>query len=98
MNVKHFVLSIHLLCATSIFGYTKPDTYTVMGETYQVLKSSHGFLEEGVASWYGQEFHGNNTANGAIFDMHKLSMAHKRYPWGHGIVTNLKMDSRLKCR
>ena len=99
MNVKHFVLSIHLLCATSIFGYTKPNTYTVMGETYQVLKSSHGFLEEGVASWYGQEFHGNNTANGSIFDMHKLSMAHKTLPLGTWvIVTNLENGQSLKVQ
>ncbi len=70
-----------------------------MGETYQVLKSSHGFLEEGVASWYGQEFHGNNTANGSLFDMHQLSMAHKTLPLGTWvIVTNLENGRSLKVQ
>ena len=46
---------------------TRP--YTVRGKTYYPLLSSHGFSEEGVASWYGKDFHGKKTANGERYDM-----------------------------
>ena len=84
MNVKHFVLSIHLLCATSIFGYTKPDTYTVMGETYQVLKSSHGFLEEGLPHGTAKSFMAITPRMGPSLTCISCQWHIKRYPWGHG--------------
>lgn len=39
-----------------------------------------GFLEQGLASWYGDEFHGQPTANGEIFDMTALTAAHPTLP------------------
>jgi len=45
----------------------------------------------GVASYYGKEHHGRKTASGAIFDMNKLSSAHRYIPFGTRIrVFNLK--------
>ena len=45
----------------------------------------------GVASWYGKEFHGRPTSSGEIFDMYKLTAAHKELPLGTRVrVTNLK--------
>ena len=41
-----------------------------------------GFQERGVASWYGPGFHGNKTANGERYDMHKLTAAHRFLPLG----------------
>jgi rare lipoprotein A len=41
-----------------------------------------GFKERGVASWYGPGFHGNKTANGERYDMHKLTAAHRTLPLG----------------
>lgn len=41
-----------------------------------------GFYERGVASWYGPGFHGNKTANGEEYDMHKLTAAHRTLPLG----------------
>jgi len=41
-----------------------------------------GFHERGVASWYGPGFHGNKTANGERYDMHKLTAAHRTLPLG----------------
>lgn len=41
-----------------------------------------GFVERGVASWYGPGFHGNKTANGERYDMHKLTAAHRTLPLG----------------
>ena len=45
----------------------------------------------GIASWYGEEFHGRLTASGEIFDMYKLTAAHRELPLGKRVrVTNLK--------
>src|SRR4026208_1220045 len=41
-----------------------------------------GFVEGGMASWYGPGFHGNKTANGERYDMHKLTAAHRTLPLG----------------
>jgi len=41
-----------------------------------------GFVEHGVASWYGPGFHGNKTANGERYDMHQLTAAHRTLPFG----------------
>jgi rare lipoprotein A len=41
-----------------------------------------GYVERGMASWYGPGFHGNRTANGERFDMHKLTAAHRTLPLG----------------
>ncbi len=46
-------------------------------------------VEYGQASWYGRDFHGRRTANGEIYDMYKISAAHKTLPLGTRVrVTN----------
>ena len=54
--------------------------YTVFGETYVVKDESHGYREEGWASWYGKKFHGHLTANGETYDMFAMTGAHKTLP------------------
>ena len=54
--------------------------YTVFGETYAVKDESHGYREEGWASWYGKKFHGHLTANGETYDMFAMTGAHKTLP------------------
>ena len=49
---------------------------------------------EGTASWYGPNFHGNLTANGEIFDMNKVSAAHKDFPLGTWIRVTNKSNNR----
>ena len=69
-------------------GTYKP--YKVYGEKYYPIKSAHGYVEKGVASWYGKDFHGKKTANGEIYDMHAMTAAHKILPMNTKIrVTNL---------
>ncbi|MDR3358101.1 MAG: septal ring lytic transglycosylase RlpA family protein [Desulfovibrio sp.] len=64
--------------------------YTVRGKTYYPLKSSHGFVEEGVASWYGPGFHGKTTAGGARYNQNGMTAAHKILPLGTAVrVTRL---------
>lgn len=63
--------------------------YTVFGKQYWVMNSSLGYTETGTASWYGKKFHGHKTSNGEIYDMYKMSAAHKSLP----IPTYLKVTN-----
>ena len=56
--------------------------YVVNGERYYPLPRSEGFVQTGLASWYGGKFHGRLTASGEVFDMYKKSAAHKTLPLG----------------
>jgi rare lipoprotein A len=49
-----------------------------------------GYTEEGNASWYGEPFHGRHASNGEIYDMYKLTAAHRTLPFETMVrVTNL---------
>jgi rare lipoprotein A len=70
--------------------YGNGPTYRVWGVTYEVMESSRGYIEDGIASWYGAKFHGHRTSSGETYDMYQLSAAHKTLPiptWAR--VTNL---------
>ena len=54
--------------------------YNVFGVSYRPLKTSKGYRERGVASWYGKKFHGQRTANGETYDMYAMTAAHKTLP------------------
>lgn len=56
--------------------------YTVNGERYEPLSSHEGFVQSGIASWYGSDFHGKTTSNGERYDMHAMTAAHKTLPLG----------------
>jgi rare lipoprotein A len=56
--------------------------YTVNGRRYEPLRSHEGFVQSGVASWYGKDFHGKKTSNGEVYDMHAMTAAHKTLPLG----------------
>lgn len=55
-------------------------TYEVWGKTYHVLPDADGYSKRGLASWYGEKFHGYATSNGEIYDMYKMSAAHRSLP------------------
>jgi rare lipoprotein A len=56
--------------------------YTVMGQRYEPLQTHKGFVQTGVASWYGKDFHGKKTSNGEKYDMNAMTAAHKTLPLG----------------
>ena len=60
-------------------GGNRP-TYEVWGKTYRVLPDARGYAREGTASWYGEKFHGYATSNGEIYDMYKMTAAHRSLP------------------
>ncbi|WP_027966610.1 septal ring lytic transglycosylase RlpA family protein [Halomonas halocynthiae] len=55
-------------------------TYEVWGKTYRVMDNASGYRRDGTASWYGKKFHGYATSNGEIYDMYKMSAAHRSLP------------------
>ncbi|GEN29354.1 endolytic peptidoglycan transglycosylase RlpA [Halovibrio variabilis] len=55
-------------------------SYEVWGKTYHVLPDATGYEKQGTASWYGEKFHGYATSNGEIYDMYKMSAAHRSLP------------------
>ena len=78
-------------------GQSKP--YTIRGQTYYPLASGEGFVEEGIASWYGSDFHGKRTANGERYDMYSMTAAHKLLPFNTQVkVTNLQNGRSIVVR
>lgn len=70
--------------------YGNPPSYEVLGRTYTVMPSSKGYREQGIASWYGQKFHGRKTSSGEIYNMYAMTAAHKSLPLPTYVrVTNL---------
>ena len=73
-----------------------PSSYVVFGRRYFVMDSAHGFVERGVASWYGKKFHGRKTSSGEIYNMHAMTAAHKTLPLPTYVrVENLKNGRSL---
>ncbi len=56
-----------------------PD-YEVLGKRYKVMPSGSDYSERGVASWYGQKFHGRLTSNRETYNMYAMTAAHKTLP------------------
>jgi len=78
--------------------YRIGNPYVVGGVTY-VPQEDPNYRAEGLASWYGDDFHGRATANGEIFDMHGISAAHPTLPLPSYVrVTNLGNGRSLIVR
>ncbi len=76
-----------------------PPFYEVYGQRYLVLPAATGYLERGVASWYGPTFHGGNTSSGEQYDMYGMTAAHKTLPLPtYARVTNLKNGRSIVVR
>lgn len=76
-----------------------PKPYRVNGVWYQPIPDASGFRQRGLASWYGEPFHGRRTSNGEIYDMHGLSAAHKTLPFGTVVrVRNLDNQRSIDLR
>ncbi len=80
-------------------AYGNKSPYTVLGKTYSVLPSSRGFVQRGIASWYGTKFHGRLTSSREPYDMYQLTAAHKTLPLPtFARVTNLENGRSIVVR
>jgi len=92
--------------ATGAIG--RPDSrYSLykIGEPYQIdgtwyyPKEDYGYSETGIASWYGDDFHGKSTANGETYDQYSVSAAHRTLPLPSLVrVTNLENGRSMVVR
>ncbi|MHC1480369.1 septal ring lytic transglycosylase RlpA family protein [Frateuria aurantia] len=81
----------------SLYGNKSP--YTVLGHTYTVLPTAHGYVERGTASYYGSKFHRYKTSTLEDYDMYGYSAAHKTLPLPSYVrVTNLKNGKSVVVR
>jgi rare lipoprotein A len=79
-----------------VYRVGKP--YVVAGRTYTPEENSR-YRNEGLASWYGDDFHGRLTANGEIYDMEAISAAHPTLPMPSYVrVTSLNTHKSLIVR
>ena len=80
-------------------GRPGQDCYTQFGKTYCPLISAEGFVETGIASWYGEDFHGRPTALGEPYNMYAMTAAHKTLPLPTRVrVTNLENGRSAELR
>jgi rare lipoprotein A len=70
--------------------------YVVMGKTYTPLTHRESFQEEGIASWYGKQFHGKRTSSGEPYNMYTMTAAHPTLPIPSYVrVTNLSNQRQV---
>jgi rare lipoprotein A len=76
-----------------------PASYEALGRRYTVLASADGYVETGVASWYGPDFQGKYTSSGELYDMYGMTAAHKTLPIPcYARITNLKNGRSVVVR
>ncbi|KRF01892.1 hypothetical protein ASG87_10320 [Frateuria sp. Soil773] len=81
----------------SLYGNKSP--YTVLGQTYRVLPTARGYVERGIASFYGNKFHGYKTSSLENYDMYQFSAASKVLPLpSYARVTNLENGKSVVVR
>jgi rare lipoprotein A len=73
--------------------------YAVLGTPYRVLDKPDGYVEQGLASFYGRKFHGRRTSSLEVYDMYAFSAAHKTLPLpSFARVTNLANGKSVVVR
>ena len=78
--------------------YKVGNPYQIMGQWYYPTENFE-YVETGIASWYGPNFHGKPTANGEIFDQNLITAAHRTLPLPSAVrVTNLENGRTITLR
>jgi len=81
----------------STTGVGKP--YSVYGIEYVPENQPQNYTQKGIASWYGDKFHGRKTASGEIYNMHAMTAAHKTLPLQTWVkVHNLNNNKEIVVR
>ncbi len=97
LDISKLVEPVPKVEPRSLYGNKSP--YTVLGKTYRVLPSAHGYHERGIASFYGNKFNGYKTSSLETYDMYQFSAAHKTLPLpSYARVTNLDNGKSVVVR
>ncbi|MBR7158961.1 MAG: septal ring lytic transglycosylase RlpA family protein [Alphaproteobacteria bacterium] len=87
------------ISSASSGGVYKVGTPYQVGGVWYYPGENYSYVEEGVASWYGPDFHNGTTANGETYDMYALTAAHRTLPLPSIVkVTNLENGRSLLLR
>lgn len=79
--------------------YGNKSPYVVLGKTYTVLADARGYRADGIASWYGEKFHGHRTSSFEPYDMYAMTAAHTSLPIPSYVrVTNLDNNRSVVVR
>lgn len=90
-----FIFSLFITSCGTTFNASKPDKRTKKETSYKAGQK----IEEGIASWYGPNFHGKLTANGEVYDMQSLTAAHRTLPFNSIVrVHNIDNDKSVEVR
>lgn len=80
-------------------AYGNNPEYEVLGTVYRRMTDPEGYEEEGMASWYGQEFQGRRTSSGEPYDMYAMTAAHRTLPLPSYVeIVNLDNGNRVVVR
>ncbi len=94
-----FVFLYSLMACSANVQYRKSRADSSSGSTYSSRKYYVGQVIKGMSSYYGKKFHGRKTSNGDVFDMYKLTAAHRFLPFNTIIeVTNLANNRSVRVR
>src|SRR5689334_5858306 len=78
--------------------YKVGNPYQIAGVWYRPAED-YAYDETGIASWYGEDFHGKYTANGEVFDLNAMTAAHRTLPMPSIVqVTNLENGRTVELR
>jgi rare lipoprotein A len=92
------VSALLLICVAGGCAHRKAAPPTTAAET-TAPKPKPGKVEKGIASWYGEPYHGRRTASGEVYDMHRMTAAHKTLPFGTVVrVTRRDTEASVEVR
>lgn len=84
---------------TSLLSKLHLNSATQAATEENLLPRISRYLKQGVASWYGSDFHGKKTASGEIYDMYGMTAAHKTLPLSsYARITNLENQRSIIVR
>ena len=90
-NVRRFACGWAVLLGAVVPSTPRAEAAVAASPAATESVAHPGFVQTGVASWYGGSFHGRRTASGEIFDSHQLTVAHPTLPLGSVVeITNLE--------
>ncbi|WP_158755038.1 septal ring lytic transglycosylase RlpA family protein [Dyella sp. S184] len=96
-DISKLVEPVPKLEPRSLYGNKSP--YSVLGQTYRVLPGARDYDERGIASFYGNKFHGYKTSSLETYDMYAFSAASKTLPLpSYARVTNLQNGKSVIVR
>lgn len=97
LDVSKLVEPVPKVEPRSLYGNKSP--YNVRGKSYRVLPSARGYHQRGIASFYGNKFHGYKTSSLETYDMYAFSAASTTLPLpSYARVTNLETGKSVVVR